>query len=56
MEAILSDDTRKLFWFERLPKCCLLFKKNCVVSFIIIFGTLSFLIGTVCIVCSAGSL
>jgi len=49
-EAILSNSTRKLLWFE-IIKCWLQFKKeiNFIVWFIIIIGTLSFPIDRECV-------
>ena len=44
-EAILSNSTRKLLWFE-ITKMLIAVKNKFVVLFIIIFGTLSFLIDT----------
>jgi len=45
MESILSNSTRKLLWFE-ISKMLIAVKKNkFIVSFIIIFGTLSFPVG-----------
>jgi len=44
-EAILSDSTRKLLWFEITTVLIAVLKNNFIVSFIIIFGTLSFAIG-----------
>jgi len=40
-EAILSNSTRELLWFE-IAKCGLQFKNIFIVSFVRIFGTLSF--------------
>jgi len=40
MEAILSNSTRKLLWFEITKMLIAIFKN--IVSFIIIFGTLLF--------------
>jgi len=41
-EAILSDSTRKLLWFEITKMLTAVEKNNSTVSFVIIFGTLSF--------------
>jgi len=41
-EASLSNSTRKLLWFEISKMLIAVFKKKVIVSFIIIFGTLSF--------------
>jgi len=41
MEAILSNSTRKLLWFEITKKLTAVYEKK-LLSFIIIFGTLSF--------------
>ena len=40
-ETILSNSTRKLLWFE-ITKIIIAVKEKNIVSFIIIFGTLSF--------------
>ena len=40
-EAILSNSTRKLLWFEITKMLIAVYEKN-IVSLIIIFGTLSF--------------
>jgi len=40
MEAILSNSTRKLLWFE-ITKMLIAFRNKFIVLFIIIFGTLS---------------
>jgi len=45
-EAILSNSTRKLLWFEISKMLIAVFKNKFIVSFIIIFGTLSFPIGS----------
>jgi len=44
MEAILSNSTRKQFWFET-TKMLIAVKKYFIALFITIFGTLSFPIG-----------
>ena len=44
-EAILSDSTAKLLWFEITKNAHCSSRRKFVVSFIIIFGTLSFPIG-----------
>jgi len=41
-EAILSNSTRKLLWFEITKMLITVYKNKSIVSFIIIFGTLSF--------------
>ena len=41
-EEILSDSTRKLLWFEITKMLIAVLKNTFIVSFIIIFGTLSF--------------
>ena len=41
-EAILSNSTRKLLWFEISKMLMYTLKNKVIVSFIIIFGTLSF--------------
>jgi len=41
-EAILSNSSRKLLWFEITKMLITLYKNNFIVSFVIIFGTLSF--------------
>ena len=41
-EAILSNSTRKLLWFEITKMLIAVVKNQFIVSFIIIFGTLSF--------------
>jgi len=43
-ETILSNRTRELLWFENIKMLIAVYEKN-MVSFIIIFGTLSFPIG-----------
>ena len=43
-EAILSNSTRKLLWFE-ITKMLIAVKKISLLSFIIIIGTLSFPVG-----------
>ena len=46
-EAILSNSTRKLLWFEiKITKILIGLKNKFIVSFIIVFGTLSFTIPT----------
>jgi len=40
-EAILSNITRKLLWFE-ITKMLIAVKNKFVVSFVVIFGTVSF--------------
>ena len=47
MKTILSNSTRKLLWFE-ITKMLIRVLKNCIVQFIILFGTLSFPIGQKC--------
>ena len=42
MEAILSNSSRKLLRFETTKMLIAVWEKNFIVSFIIIFGTLSF--------------
>jgi len=42
MEASLSNSTQKLLWFEISKMLIAVFKKKVIVSFIIIFGILSF--------------
>jgi len=42
-EAILSNSTRKLLWFEITKKLIAVLKNKFVVSFVIIFGTFLFL-------------
>ena len=44
-EAILSNSTRQLLWFEITKVLIASLRKKIIVSFIIIFGTLSFPIG-----------
>ena len=46
MEAVLSNSTQKLSWFEITKMRIIVLEKN-IVSFIIIFGTLSFPIAIV---------
>ena len=46
-EAILSNSTRKLLWFEVSKMLIAVYEKKFIVSFIKIFGTLSFPIGPV---------
>jgi len=46
-EAILSNSTRKLLWFEISKMTIAVLQIKLIVSFIIIFGTLSFPIGVV---------
>jgi len=41
-EAILSNSTRKLLWLEISEMLIAVLKNNFIVSFIIVFGTLSF--------------
>jgi len=41
MEAILSNDTRKLLWLETAKMLIAVLRSNFVMSFIIFFGTLS---------------
>jgi len=41
-EAILSNSTRQLLWFEITKMLIASLRKKIIVSFIIIFGTLSF--------------
>ena len=41
-EAILSNSTRKLLWFEISKMMIAVYKNNFIVLFITIFGTLSF--------------
>jgi len=40
MEAILSNSTRKLLWFEITKNADCNLKNKFIVSFIVIFGTL----------------
>ena len=42
MEAILSNSTRKLLWFEITKRLIAVLKNKLIVLFSIIFGTLSF--------------
>jgi len=42
MEAILSNSTRKLLWFEIGKMLIAVLKSKFIVLFIMIFGTLSF--------------
>jgi len=42
MEAILSNSTRKLLWFENTKKLTAVEKNKFIALFITIFGTLSF--------------
>ena len=42
IEAILSNSTRKLLWFEITKTLIAVLKNLLMVSFIVIFGTLSF--------------
>ena len=55
-EAILSNSARKLLWFEITKILIAVLNNKFIVLFIIIFGTLSFPIGTARIVCRAGSM
>ena len=48
-EAVLSNSTRKLLRFEIAKTLIAVLKTNFMVSFIVIFGTLSFRIG--CLQC-----
>jgi len=47
MEAILSNSTRKLLWFEIIKMLIAVLKSKLIVLIIIIFGTLSFPIGRI---------
>jgi len=55
MEAVLSNSTRKLLWFE-ITKMLIAVKQNkFIVLFIIIFGTLSFpIVSPTCVISTAG--
>jgi len=48
MKAILSNNTRKLLWFEISKMLITVLKNEFIVLFIIIFGTLSFPISRRC--------
>ena len=45
MEAILSNSTQKLLWFEITKNADRSLENKFIVLFIIIFGTLSFPVG-----------
>jgi len=55
MEAVLSNSTRKLLWFE-ITKMLIAVKQNkFIVLFIIIFGTLSFpIVSPTCVISTKG--